>query len=199
MKEAVETLHTALSAKNKKAELRTKFQKMLKPALLRVKKLKPNSYFSFLCFSLTPANNKAIKTIKTKGRGCGEMQTQKTRSLSWPPQLCCISASTTLPARPFPLGVHDRAFGPCRYFGTVSDTLSITGTINGTICGSLMRVPNKKSQKKAKKKVHNYQIPALRHISGGGGGGGLWGGLVCFFHLLSNIQKKKVSTQFYSV
>ena len=40
-------------------------------------------YFSFLCFSPTPTNNKSIKTIKTKGRGCGETHTPRPVGEMW--------------------------------------------------------------------------------------------------------------------
>ena len=48
-----------------------------------LKKLKPHSYFSFLCWFPTPANNKSIKTIKIKGRGCGETHTPRPVGEMW--------------------------------------------------------------------------------------------------------------------
>ena len=46
-------------------------------------KIETAPYFSFLCFSPTPENNKAIKTIKTKGRGCGETHTPRPVGEMW--------------------------------------------------------------------------------------------------------------------
>ena len=51
------------------------------------RKIETAPYFSFLCFSPTHENNKAIKTIKTKGRGCGETHTPKDKVTILAPQL----------------------------------------------------------------------------------------------------------------
>ena len=88
-------------------------------------KIETAPYFSFLCFTPTPTNNKD-KRERMWRNAHTQKQDRYLGHLSFaddfiPPPLSSTVTVDSPPARPFPLGVHDRAFGPCRYFGTVSD------------------------------------------------------------------------------